>query len=110
MSACVVCAVCVSRVVCVVAVASVASEVSLVSVASVVSEVSVVSVASVVNEVIVANICHQVKTGTGLCLSPVCTHSCGENGQCVKPGVCICQVLLLCRYCQGVHTCMLVQP
>ena len=35
---------------------------------------------------------HQVKSPTSLCLSPICPAGCGDNGQCVKPGTCICQV------------------
>ena len=42
------------------------------------------------------NICNydsdQVKPPTSLCLSPICPAGCGANGQCVKPGTCICQV------------------
>ena len=33
-----------------------------------------------------------MKPPTSLCLSPICPAGCGANGQCVKPGTCICQV------------------
>ena len=41
---------------------------------------------------IISNYDKQVKPPTSLCLSPICPAGCGANGQCVKPGTCICQV------------------